>query len=133
MGMRVEAYFYLLITLLFGLTGLGYWYFSRDPTGTTALAITTMFAFLVGFYLYFTGQRIGRRAEDDAEGEISEGAGQYGFYSPHSWWPLWLGLASAVTGFGVAIAWWLALTGCALIAMATVGFVFEYYRGLHYH
>ena len=55
---------------------------------------------LTGFYLLFTGRRLPMRPEDDNEGEIVQGTGEIGFFSPHSWWPLWVGLAAAFTAVG---------------------------------
>ena len=133
MGLRIEAALFLLVAALFAATDVGYWYFSRDPTGTTALGITVGMAFLIGFYMLFTGRRTGKRPEDDLEGEIAEGAGEYGFYSPHSWWPFWTAGAATLTGLGVAVAWWLALIGVMTVILATIGMVFEYYRGDYSH
>ena len=79
-----------------------YWYFSHDPTGTTALALAVGLAFLTGFYLLFTGRRLPLRPEDNPQGEIDEGTGELGFFSPHSWWPLFMGLAC---GAGRRRAW----------------------------
>ena len=44
-------------------------------------------------------------------GEIVQGTGEIGFFSPHSWWPLWVGLAGAIVAVGFAIGWWLVLIG----------------------
>ncbi len=65
--------------------------------------------------------------------EISEGTGEIGFFSPHSWWPLWVGLAAAVTAVGFAIGWWLVLIGFVALLFTSIGFVFEYYRGHFAH
>ena len=84
--MKVEAYLFLGCAVFFGGSDLVYWDFSHDPTGTTALALSVGLAFLVGFYLLFTGRRLPRRPEDDPESDIYEGTGELGFFSPHSWW-----------------------------------------------
>lgn len=133
MGLRAEAGVFLLVAFLIAATDVGYWFFSYDTTGTVALGVLFGMAFLIGFYLWSTGSRIGRRPEDDPEGDIAEGAGEYGFYSPYSWWPLWLAMSAALTGIGIAVAWWLALMGIFAVIMAAVGMVFEYYRGVHVH
>lgn len=133
MGMRVEALVFLLVSVLFAVTDAGYWYFSHDPTGTTALGILVGMGLIIGFYLLFTGRRTGERPEDDPAGDIAEGAGEYGFYSPYSWWPAWLGAAVTLTGLGVAVAWWLAIAGLMGVVLATIGMVFEYYRGEFAH
>lgn len=133
MGMKVEGIMFMLVAVLFALTDVGYWYSSKDITGTTALGLLVGMAFLIGFYMLSTGRRTGVRTEDDPDAEISEGAGYYGFYSPYSWWPFWAAAAAALTGLGVAIAWWLALVGVMTVILATIGMVFEYYRGVHAH
>ena len=110
-----------------------YWYLSKDPTGTTALALAVGLAVLTGFYVLFTGRRLPKRPEDDPNSDIPEGTGEIGFFSPHSWWPLFLGLSAATAGLGLAIGWWLFLIGMLATVFATIGFVFEYYRGLFSH
>jgi len=131
--MKVEGYLFLGCAIFFGASDYVYWYFSHDPTGSTALAIAVGLAFLTGFYVLFTGRRLPRRPEDDQEGEIPQGTGELGFFSPHSWWPLFLALAAGVASMGVAIGWWLFLIGILMVLLATIGFVFEYYRGHYAH
>ena len=131
--MKVEGWLFLGCGIFFGGTDVVYWYLSKEPTGTTALAIAVAFAVLVGFYVLFTGRRLPRRPEDDSEALIEEGTGEIGFFSPHSWWPLWVGAAAALTAVGFAIGWWLVLIGFVAIMFAAIGFVFEYYRGYFSH
>src|SRR5215469_9201131 len=114
--MKVEGWLFLGCAVFFGGTDVVYWYLSKDPTGTAALAFAVGLAILIGFYVLFTGRRLPLRPEDNNAGEIAEGTGEIGFFSPHSWWPLFLGLAAATTALGAA-----------------VGFVFEYYRGHFSH
>jgi hypothetical protein len=110
-----------------------YWYFSKDPTGTTALALAVLLASLIGYYTLFTGRRLPERPEDSPEGEIDEGVGELGFFSPHSWWPLFVGLGASLAAIGVAIGWWLFLIGMLATILSVIGFVFEYYRGHYAH
>jgi hypothetical protein len=131
--MKVEGFLFAGCAVFFAVADVVYWYFSKDPTGTTALALAVGLAFLVGFYLLFTGRRLPRRPEDDPEGEISQGTGELGFFSPHSWWPLFVGLAAATAAIGFAVGWWLFLIGALATMLAAIGFVFEYYRGLYAH
>jgi len=130
---KVEAYLFLGCAGFFGGSDLIYWYFSHDPTGTTALALAVCLAFLTGFYVLCTGRRLPRRPEDNAQGEIYQATGEQGFFSPHSWWPLFVGLAAALTAVGMAIGWWLFLIGALCLLLSVVGFVFEYYRGHYAH
>ena len=106
-----------------------YWLWSHDPTGTTALALTVGLAGLVGFYLLFTGRRVGPRPEDDKDGEIADGAGELGFFSPHSWQPLALAVGGALAFLGIAIGWWLLYFSAPIILIGLLGWVFEYYHG----
>jgi uncharacterized membrane protein len=131
--MKVEGYLFLGSAIFFGGSDLVYWYFSHDPTGSTALGIAVGLAFLIGFYVLFTGRRLPPRPEDEKEGEVYQGTGELGFFSPHSWWPLFLALAAGVAALGVAIGWWLFLIGILMVFLATIGFVFEYYRGHYAH
>ena len=131
--MKFEGTLFIGCAIFFGAADIVYWYFSKDPTGTTALALSVGLAFLTGFYLLFTGRRLPERPEDNPAGEIEEGTGELGFFSPHSWWPLYVGLAAALAALGVAIGWWLFLIGLLAIFLTTIGFVFEYYRGNYAH
>ena len=131
--MRVEGWLFLGCGVFLGGADIVYWYVSKDPTGTTALALSVGLALLVGFYVLFTGRRLPRRPEDNNEGETAEGTGEIGFFSPHSWWPFWLGLSGAVAFLGFAIGWWLVLIGMVAVLFSTIGFVFEYYRGHFKH
>jgi hypothetical protein len=44
-----------------------------------------------------------------------------------------VGLAAATAAIGAAIGWWLFLIGLLALFFATIGFVFEYYRGHYAH
>ena len=132
--MKVEGWLFLGCGIFFGGADIVYWYVSKEPTGATALALAVGLALLVGFYILFTGRRLPVRPEDNTEGEIAEGTGEIGFFSPHSWWPLWLGLSGAIAFSGFAMgAWWLFLIGMLLVFLSAIGFVFEYYRGQFAH
>jgi hypothetical protein len=131
--MKVEGWLFLGCAIFFGIADIFYWNLSHDPTGSTALALSVALAFLIGFYLLFTGRRLPMRPEDDTQGEIEQGTGELGFFSPHSWWPLFVGLAAALAAVGVAVGWWLFLMGALALLLAVIGFVFEYYRGHYAH
>jgi len=131
--MRVEGWLFLGCGIFIAGADVVYWYTSYDPTGTTALALAVGLCLLTGFYIMFTGRRLPLRPEDDTEAEVSDGTGEIGFFSPHSWWPLFVGFSCAVAAFGLAIGWWLFLIGMLFTVVATIGFVFEYYRGHYAH
>ena len=131
--MKVEGWLFVGCAAFFAVMDVIYWHYSKDPTGTTALALSVGLAFLTGFYLLFTGRRLPPRPEDRPEAEIAEGTGELGFFSPHSWWPLITGMSAAVAALGVAIGWWLFLIGMLFVLLSAIGFVFEYYRGQYAH
>jgi len=131
--MKVEGWLFVGCAAFFAIMDVIYWQFSKDPTGTTALALSVGLAFLTGFYLLFTGRRLPPRPEDRPDAEIAEGTGELGFFSPHSWWPLITGMSAAVAALGAAIGWWLFLIGMLFVLLSAIGFVFEYYRGQYAH
>ncbi len=131
--MRVEAWVLGIIVVFFGLVTPVYWFLSEDPTGTSALVMTTLLAGLVAFYLGVVSRQIDPRPEDRGEAEVADGAGELGFFPPYSWWPLYTALAVTVLATGIVIGWWLFIIGAVVGAIALVGFVYEYYRGYHAH
>jgi hypothetical protein len=128
---KTEGFLFAGWAAFFAIVDVVYWYTSHDPTGTTALALTVGLAFLVGFFLFVTGRRTGLRPEDRPDAEISEGAGEYGFFPANSWWPLFLAGSSAIAALGVVFAWWLVIVGIMLVLISATGFLMEYYRGVH--
>jgi cytochrome c oxidase subunit IV len=126
---RVEGWLFAAGFFFFGALAVIYGLLSDEPAGTVALGFTALLSFLVGYYLLFTARRIDSRPEDRREAEIAEGAGELGFYSPHSWWPLPVAFCGAVAFAGIVFGWWLFLIGAVGGMLAVVGLVFEYYRG----
>ena len=110
-----------------------YWYFSRDEVGTTALALTGALAFLISFYALYTSKRVYPRPEDRLDAQVDEADPEYGFYSPHSWWPLAVGVSVLALVFGLIFAVWLIVLGVAALMFAVIGWLFEYYRGEFAH
>ena len=131
--MKVEGNLFLGCAVFFAGADIVYWYFSHDPTGTAALAFAVGLGFLIGFYVLFTGRRLPKLPQDDPRAEIEEGTGELGFFSPHSWWPLFVGSSAALAALGAAIGWWLFLIGMLCLVFTTIGFLFEYYRGDYAH
>jgi hypothetical protein len=86
---------------------------------------------MVGFYVWFTQKRIGEvLPEDNTTAEISDGAGELGFYSPHSWWPLPVALSACAMGLGLVIGWWLTLIALSALVISIIGMVTEYEKPL---
>ncbi|MGH8836598.1 MAG: cytochrome c oxidase subunit 4 [Actinomycetes bacterium] len=131
--MKIEGWLFTVIAVFLIPVTAVYWYASEDPTGTTALTLTFGLCFLIAFYLLYTARRIAPRPEDDPAANIEEAAGDLGFFSPYSWWPLAVAAACAVMFLGIVFAWWLFILALPFVAVTVMGFVFEYYRGEHEH
>jgi hypothetical protein len=106
-----------------------YWYVSYDPIGTTALAMSGGLTLLIAFYALYTAKRVYPRPEDRGDAEIDEADPEYGFFSPHSWWPLAVGFSTFLVTLGLIFAVWVIVLGVFLLMLALVGWLFEYYRG----
>lgn len=141
--MKMQAYLFMGIATFFGLVGALYIYWSYLETGqvewagSTILIVGIGFGWMLGFWLWQAARRSehhhGLPPEERLDGEISESAGEYGFFSPHSWWPMFVALAVAFTAVGMAIGWWMLFLGFLAIILTTIGWVFEYYRGEFQH
>lgn len=118
---------YAVLTALFAPGGV-------EWAGTTALALSAGLAVIVGTFFRFVARRLDTRPEDYEDAEISDGAGELGFYSPHSWWPVMIALSASVTAVGVAL-WlpWLIAAGAVFVLSSAAGLVFEYYVGPEKH
>lgn len=126
--MKVEGRLFALVAAFFFFIALVYWYVSRDPIGTTALVMSGALGFLVAFYILYTSKRVYPRPEDRLDAEIDEADPEYGFYSPHSWWPLAVGFATFLVVLGLIFAVWIIALGVAILMISLVGWLFEYYR-----
>ncbi|MEI8066294.1 MAG: cytochrome c oxidase subunit 4 [Actinomycetes bacterium] len=114
------AVFYAIMSVI-------YWQLGGEPVGITAIALSSGLALLIGYYFWFSAKRSGGiLPEDNAAGEIADGAGELGFYSPHSWWPLPIALSFVGAGLGLLIGWWLTLIAAGALIISIVGFVLEY-------
>jgi hypothetical protein len=98
--------------------------------GTVALILSGLLTGMCTLYFWLVSRRIDPRPEDDPDAEMTDGAGEVGFFSPGSYWPFGLALAALVAGLGL-VYWqtWLIAVGLIAVLMATGGLLFEYYTG----
>lgn len=102
--------------------------------GSTAFVLSAGLCLLVGGYLRFVARRIHTLPEDYEEAEISDGAGELGFFSPHSFWPFTMAFSVLIVGYGVAFwNWWILLGGALALVITTCALVFEYHWGREKH
>lgn len=127
--MKIEGRLFALAAVFFFVCAVAYWFLSYDPIGTTALTLSGFLGFLVAFYVLYTAKRVYPRPEDRLDAEIDEADPEYGFYSPHSWWPLPVAFGAALVVIGLVFAVWIVVLGVAFLMLALIGWTFEYYRG----
>ena len=126
--MKLAAKLFLGGAVFYLLTGAVYFAVSHDEAGGIALVLTAGLSAMCGFYLLVTARRMPDQPDDTPTAEIWDADPDYGFYSPHSWAPLMVGGAMAITFAGLAFAAWLTVAGAVLIILAAAYWVFEYYR-----
>nr|WP_115967500.1 cytochrome c oxidase subunit 4 [Rhodococcus sp. (in: high G+C Gram-positive bacteria)] len=138
--MKIEAKIFEILTVFFLLVGIAYGLFTGfsrtgvEWAGVTAIALSVGLTLIIGTYFRFVARRLDTRPEDFDDAEISDGAGDLGFFSPGSFWPILLAGAASVTALGFAFfLWWLIAFGVLLILSAAAGLVFEYHLGPEKH
>jgi len=129
--MKIEYKMFGVIGVFFFVVGSIYGIFSNweEPVGSVALYLSGGLCALIGGFLWWTGRKIDLRPDDDPFGEQGDVEGDYGFFSPHSWWPLFLGASLALVALGLAVGWWLVMLAVPFVALAAIGWVFEYFHG----
>ena len=134
--MKLEARIFLWIMLFcFIVAGVYGWWTERDMgrvevAGTAALVLSGGLVGISGSFFWFVSRRIDARPEDRNDAVIAEGAGELGFFSPGSYWPVGIALAALVAGLGMALVqYWLFGIGIVIILITVGGLLFEYYVG----
>ena len=126
--------FFVLAAIVYGVLTAIFQYGGIEWAGTTALVLTAGLSLITGTFFRFVARRLDTRPEDYEDAEISDGAGELGFYAPHSWWPILIALAFSTAAVGAAL-WlpWLLAAGVVFVIAAVCGLVFEYYIGPEKH
>ncbi|MFB9236210.1 cytochrome c oxidase subunit 4 [Plantactinospora siamensis] len=126
----VVAAFLLVATGLYAAWTAGQSGGHVEWVGSVALLLSFLLTSMLGGFFWFVARRIEPRPEDRADAEISDGAGEVGFFSPGSYWPFGLALAATVAGLGL-VFWqaWLIGAGLVAVIFAACGLIFEYYTG----
>src|ERR1700684_828168 len=108
--MHIEARLVEVIAAVFVLVGVLYAVLTAmfatggvEWAGTTALALTAGRALIVPTFFRFVARRLDTRLEDYEGAEISDGAGELGFFAPHSWWPILVALSGSTAAIGIAL------------------------------
>jgi hypothetical protein len=134
--MKTEARIFLAVAVFCWLAAAGYGYWTnRDDghiewAGFAALILSGGLLGISGSFFWFVSRRIDPRPEDRPDAEIAEGAGELGFFSPGSYWPVGIAGAATVAGLGLAFfQMWLLIIGVLCILVTVGGLLFEYYIG----
>lgn len=134
--MRIEARIFLVLALFCFVVSVLYGGWTKIDTGDvevaglSALILSGGLLLIAGSFFWFVSRRIDARPEDRNDAEIAEGAGELGFFSPGSYWPLGIALSATMTGVGLALVQvWLVLVGVLAILSTVGGLLFEYYTG----
>ncbi|MEI6215751.1 MAG: cytochrome c oxidase subunit 4 [Actinomycetes bacterium] len=115
------------LSIFYAIVAVIYWLVGGEAVGITAVTLSSALAALIAFYFWFSTKRSGGiLPEDNMAGEIADSAGELGFYSPHSWWPLPVALSACAAGLGLLIGWWLTLIAIGALLISIIGFVLEY-------
>ncbi len=126
--MKVEARLFDVTTTFFFVSAIVYGFWAKEPVGLVGLVLSGALSMIIGSYFHFVARRVERRPEDNPDAEISDGAGEVGFFSAGSYWPVTIAAAAGVAALAIAF-WqvWLLVIGLVLVLMAVAGLVFEYH------
>jgi hypothetical protein len=125
------AFFAFVMAVVYAVWAkLGSSYHAIEPVGLVALLLTGGLALIIGTYFAFVSHRLEPRPEDNDDAEISDGAGEVGFFSPGSYWPVALAFSAALGGLALAF-WeiWMIVVAIIAILFMVGGLVFEYHIG----
>ncbi len=127
--MKLEAYLFGgLAVFMFGTAVVYGFYSDLEPVGMAGMVLSGGLAVIVGGFFWFVSRRIDPRPEDRKDADVIDGAGELGFFSPGSYWPV--GIAASVGLAAIALAFfyvWLLLIAVAAIMFTVGGLLFEYY------
>ena len=138
--MKVEARLFLGVAVFCWLAAILYGVWTGSPNsfshghvewaGLMGLILSGGLLGISGSFFWFVSRRIDPRPEDRADAEIAEGAGELGFFSPGSYWPVGLAGAATVVGIGLSfVQIWLVIVGALILLFMVGGLLFEYYIG----
>jgi Cytochrome c oxidase subunit IV len=140
--MKVEGRIFLYIAVFAFVMAVVYGVWAKlgstdhtvEPVGLIGLILTGGLCLIIGTFFEFVARRLEQpRPEDNERAEVSDGAGEVGFFSPGSYWPIFLALSAATVGVALAF-WliWLLVVGAIFVLMMVGGFVFEYHIGTNH-
>jgi Cytochrome c oxidase subunit IV len=126
--MKVEARLFEIVTAFCFSVGIVYTVLTGEPVGVAGLFLTGGLCLIVGTYFRFVARRLESRPEDNPQAEVSDGAGDVGFFSPGSYWPIALAGSAGLLAISLAffLVWAIAIS-VVILLLAVGGLVFEYH------
>ena len=124
--MKASYRLFVGLSFFYAIMAVIYYAVGGEAVGITCISLSSGLAGIVGFYVWFNNKRMGLLPQDNLVAEIADGAGELGFYSPHSWWPLPVALSACAAGLGLLLGWWLTLLAIGALLFSVVGFTLEY-------
>jgi hypothetical protein len=127
--------FGILAAFVFVAAAVYGWWTDYDGThvewiGLLGLIISGLLLSMCASALWLISRRIEPRPEDRPDAEIADGAGDLGFFSPGSYWPVGIAASAMVASLGLAfVQWWLVAAGIIAVLITASGLLFEYYTG----
>jgi len=98
--------------------------------GTVAIGLCAVLSAFIAFYLQLVNRSTGGvLPEDRLDADIDDGDPELGYFSPWSWWPVFLAGGVTFTFLGLAAGIWIMFYAVPLALLGLVGWVYEYYRG----
>ncbi|MDO8337432.1 MAG: cytochrome c oxidase subunit 4 [Microcella sp.] len=98
--------------------------------GSVGLGLCAVLSAFIAFYLQLVNRSTGGiLPEDRLDADIDDGDPELGYFSPWSWWPVFLAGGVTFTFLGLAAGIWIMFYAIPLAMLGLVGWVYEYYRG----
>jgi len=125
----VLATFFVVLTAVYVLwsiidTGRTEW------VGAIALGLSAVLSLFIAFYLRLANKSIGGLLpEDRLDADVDDGDAEIGYFSPWSWWPVFLAGGAALVFLGLAAGIWIAYYAIPLVIIGLIGWNYEHFRG----
>ncbi|MFF9189199.1 aa3-type cytochrome oxidase subunit IV [Streptomyces rochei] len=124
--MKAESALFAGVSLFFAVSGFVYGWFSAEPAGTAALAVSCPMSALVALFLWHRHRKDGQLPQDEKGAPVHVTAGPVAFFPPRSAFPVLAAVGTALLGLGAVYGLWLFLIGAGVLAPGILGFVFQY-------
>jgi multisubunit Na+/H+ antiporter MnhG subunit len=127
--MRTEARLLIGVAIFFAITGVGYWFWSYEQSGTAMLVGAVLLGMVPGSYYLWWSHRMKPRPEDRSDASVKEGAGVVGAFPGSSIWPFVMGMGLFSLVLAAVFGLWLLAPAFAAVFAEAIGYTRESRRG----